>query len=108
MLQGTVDRVLTPSASGRGQTYARCPTCHVALWSHYAGAGDAVSFIRVGTLDTPDRLPPDLHIFTMSKQPWVVLPPDAAAVHEYYDRKDYWPAESLARWRVLREKVRAG
>ena len=40
------------------------------------GAGNAVRFIRVGTLDEPDRLPPDIHIFTSSKQPWVVLPPN--------------------------------
>ena len=108
VLQGAVDLVLTPSASGRGQKYARCPACHVALWSHYAGAGDGVCFIRVGTLATPDRRPPVLHTFTISTQPWVVLPPGAPAVHEYYDRKDYWPAESLARWRALREKMRAG
>lgn len=102
LLQGTVDVVLTPSASGRGQKYVRCPHCRVALWSYYAGAGDAVCFVRVGTLDTPDRLPPDLHIFTMSKQPWVVLPPGTPAVTEYYEREAYWPAASLARWRALR------
>ncbi len=33
-----------------------------------------VAFVRVGTLEDPDRLPPDIHIFTASKQPWVVLP----------------------------------
>ncbi|AGU47489.1 putative glutathione-dependent formaldehyde-activating enzyme [Variovorax paradoxus B4] len=104
LLQGTVDVVLTPSASGRGQKYVRCPHCRVALWSHYAGAGDAVCFVRVGTLDTPDRLPPDLHIFTMSKQPWVVLPPGTPAVTEYYEREAYWPAASLARWPALRGK----
>jgi hypothetical protein len=32
-----------------------------------------VRFVRVGTLDEPDRLPPDIHIFTASKQPWVVI-----------------------------------
>ena len=58
--------------------------CRVAVWSHYAGAGDAVCFVRVGTLDEPDRLPPDIHIFTASKQPWVVLPPGVPAVAEYY------------------------
>jgi hypothetical protein len=79
----------------------RCPTCRVAVWSHYAGAGDKVSFIRVGTLDEPDRLPPDIHIFTASKQPWVVLPPETPTVSEYYDSKAHWPAESLARRRVL-------
>ena len=56
-------------------------------WSHYAGAGPLVRFVRVGTLDEPDRLPPDIHIFTASKQPWVVLPPGVPAVPEYYDRE---------------------
>ena len=58
-------------------------------------------FVRVGTLDEPDHLPPDIHIFTASKQPWVQLPLGAAAVAEYYDRKRYWPAESLARRQAL-------
>src|SRR5258705_9796074 len=68
LLQGEVEIVLTPSESGKGQKISRCPTCHVALWSNYPGGGDAVRFVRVGTLDEPDRLPPDVHIFTMSKQ----------------------------------------
>ena len=49
--------------------------------------GAQVAFVRVGTLDDPDALPPDIHIFTSSKQPWVVLPPGTPAVPEYYDRK---------------------
>ena len=99
--QGAPEMVDTPSASGKGQKIARCPTCRVALWSHYAGAGEAVSFVRVGTLDDPDRLPPDIHIFTSSKQPWVALAPDIPAVDLYYDRDDHWPAESLERRRAL-------
>lgn len=101
LLQGEPESVMTPSNSGNGQKIVRCPDCRVALWSHYAGAGDAVCFIRVGTLEEPDRLPPDIHIFTSSKQPWVVLPPGIPAVAEYYDRKQYWPEESLARRRAL-------
>src|ERR1700749_1698079 len=60
-LQGEVEIVDTPSLSGKGQLIARCPTCRIALWSHYAGAGRALSFIRVGTLDEPDGFPPDIH-----------------------------------------------
>ena len=101
LLAGAPERVDTPSASGKGQKFLRCPTCRIALWSHYAGAGTAVSFVRVGTLDNPDLLPPDIHIFTSSKQPWVVLPAGTPAVPEYYDRKQYWPAESLARREAL-------
>src|SRR5437660_1563157 len=86
---------------GKGQKIARCPKCRIAVWSHYAGAGDAVSFVRVGTLDDPDRLPPDVHIFTASKQPWVVLPAGVPAVAEYYKAAELWPKESLARREAL-------
>jgi hypothetical protein len=101
LLSGEVDVVMTPSNSGKGQKIARCPRCRVAIWSNYAGAGDAVRFVRVGTLDDPDRLPPDIHIFTASKQPWVALPAGMPAVPEYYDRNAYWPKESLERRAVL-------
>jgi hypothetical protein len=101
VLAGTPEIVLTPSNSGKGQKITRCPRCRVAVWSNYAGAGDAVRFVRVGTLDEPDRLPPDIHIFTASKQPWVVLPPGTPAVEEFYDREAYWPAASLARRQAL-------
>jgi len=101
LLQGAPEPVDTPSASGKGQKVTRCPNCRIALWSNYAGAGEEIRFLRVGTLDEPDRLPPDIHIFTASKQPWVLLPPDVPAVEEFYDRKLYWPPESLARRRTL-------
>jgi len=101
LLEGTPAIVDTPSLSGRGQRIARCPACSVAVWSTYAGAGDLVRFVRVGTLDDPDRLAPDIHIFTSSKQPWVVLPPDTPAVAGYYRAADRWPAPSLARRRAL-------
>ena len=102
LLAGVPELVSTPSASGAGQQIARCPQCHIALWSHYAGAGNQISFVRVGTLDTPDALPPDVHIFTDSKQPWVILPPGTPAVPAYYDRKQLWPADSLERAQALR------
>jgi hypothetical protein len=101
LLEGRVEVIDTPSSSGRGQKISRCPRCHVAVWSNYAGGGEAVRFVRVGTLDEPDRLPPDIHIFTASKQPWVVLPPGTPAVPEYYKASERWPAESLARRAAL-------
>ncbi|MEP7068651.1 MAG: GFA family protein [Usitatibacter sp.] len=104
LLQGEPEAVNTPSNSGKGQKISRCPSCRIALWSNYAGAGDAVCFVRVGTLDEPDRLPPDIHIFTSSKQPWVVIPPGMPAVAEYYDRASQWPEESLERRKALLAK----
>jgi hypothetical protein len=107
LLQGQPEVVLTPSASGKGQKIVRCPACRVALWSHYAGAGESVSFVRVGTLETPDALPPDIHIFTSSKQPWVQLPAGTPAMPEYYQASKYWPADSLARRAALAAKLKA-
>jgi hypothetical protein len=99
--QGEVEVINTPSASGKGQRITRCPRCRVALWSNYAGAGDLVRFVRVGTLDDPARCPPNVHIFTTTKQPWVVLPPTVPAVPEYFRAAELWPKESLERRAVL-------
>jgi len=104
LLQGEIEVVDTPSNSGKGQKVSRCPRCRIAVWSNYAGGGNAIRFVRVGTLDAPDLLPPDVHIFTASKQPWVVLPPNTPAAAEYYKASEMWPEESLERRAALRAR----
>ena len=99
--------IQTPSNSGLGQRIARCPACKVAVWSHYAGAGPIMKFVRVGTLDSPAVCPPDIHIFTQSKQPWVNLQGGAPAVAEYYDRDKYWPPDSLTRREAVLPAIQA-
>ena len=101
---GAPEMVDTPSASGKGQRIWRCPKCRVAVWSNYSGAGDKVRFVRVGTLDEARRMPPDIHIFTSSKQPWVVLPSGTPAVAEYYNPKEMWPRESRERFTALKKQ----
>jgi hypothetical protein len=100
LLAGAPEPVMTPSESGRGQQIWRCPDCRVALWSNYGGA-DALHFVRVGTLDAPAALPPDVHIYTRSKLLWVALPDGVPAFAAYYDSKALWPAASLARRAAL-------
>ncbi|MBI3439200.1 MAG: GFA family protein [Proteobacteria bacterium] len=85
-----------PSPSGRGHEIHRCPKCAVAVWSDY-GRRPYVRFARVATLDQPHAIEPDVHIFTRSKVPWVRLPENARAFEIFYDMKQEWPAESLAR-----------
>jgi hypothetical protein len=99
---GEVDVVATPSASGKGQNIARCARCRVAVWSNYAGAGDAVRFVRAGTLDDTTAVGPDAHIFTSTKQPWLALPPGVPVFAEFYDLKAVWPKASLDRRAALR------
>ena len=101
LLHGAPEIADTPSNSGKGQKIARCSKCRIALWSNYAGAGEAIRFVRVGTLDQPDRAPPNIHIFTASKQPWVVIPEGAAQVEEYYRSSEHWPEASIARRKAL-------
>ena len=100
LLSGAPVTVDTPSESGSGQRVVRCPECQVALWSFYSSP--KIAFVRVGTLDSRAACPPDIHIFTESKQPWVPLPPDALAVPEFYDYAATWPEESYARFRAAK------
>ncbi|MFT4826504.1 MAG: hypothetical protein ACI9GB_003109 [Halioglobus sp.] len=96
-LAGEPEIFNTPSDSGDGQLIARCPQCRIALWSNYSGFGPAFHFIRVGSLDEPDHLPPDIHIFTETKQPWVMLSPDTHAVPVFYSLDEIWSSDSLER-----------
>lgn len=100
VLSGAPAAVPMPTDSGRPHDIYRCPLCQTAVWSDY-GRRPALRFVRVGTLDRPSALRPDVHIFTRSKQPWVGLPPDVPAVEVYYDMEKLWPAESLARRKAI-------
>lgn len=102
---GEVEEIPTPSNSGKGQIIARCPACKVALYSHYAGAGRSVAFVRVGTMTDPAACPPDIHIFTSTKLPWVILDTTVPVLPDYYDRKQHWPQSSLDRRAALLAKT---
>ena len=92
----------TPSHSGRGQRIARCPHCHVAVWSHYLTAREAAAFIRVGTLDDKQAIAPDVHIFTASKAHWFELNDGKPAFAEFYaDRLALWGQPAMDRWEAL-------
>lgn len=107
LLTGAPEPVLTPSESGRGQQVWRCPDCRVALWSNYGGAVDVIRFVRIGTLDTPAALPPDVHIYTRSKLPWLRLPEGVPVFEAYYDSAALWPAASLERRGVAMDRMAA-
>jgi hypothetical protein len=89
-----------PTDSGRPHGIYRCATCGTAVWSEYGGLAK-LRFIRVGSLDDPTALTPDVHIYVRSKLPWVKLPESVPAFEAYYDSKKVWPAASLERRRAL-------
>ena len=100
LLSGAPTPVAVPTDSGRPHEIFRCPTCQTAVWSDYGRRG-VLRFVRVGTLDDPAALPPDVHIYTRSKLPWIALPPDVPAFEAYYDTKTLWPAASLERRKAI-------
>lgn len=100
VLGGEVARSPMPTDSGRPHGIDRCTQCGTAVWSEYGGLA-ALRFVRVGTLDTPSALSPDVHIYTRSKVPWVELPEGVPAFEAYYDSKKLWPAESLERRKAV-------
>lgn len=102
VLKGSPIQTMLPSASGNGQHFSRCPDCGITVWSNYAAARDKIHFVRTGTLDEPSLAPPDIHIFTSTKQPWVVLPEGIPAVEEYYRRSAYWPADAIERYNAAK------
>ncbi|HEX7081490.1 MAG TPA: GFA family protein [Gammaproteobacteria bacterium] len=96
LLSGELTVHTMPTDSGRPHDVYRCATCGTAVWSDY-GRRRYLRFVRVGTLDEPDAIAPDVHIYTRSKLPWVRLPEGARAFEAYYHMKTEWPPESQTR-----------
>ncbi len=89
--------------SGNDHDVHFCEKCGTYIWSEYHRVPGSCWFVRVGTLDDPALLSPDVHIYTRSKHPALALPPDVPAFDLTYDRETVWPAESLARLKASAE-----
>lgn len=113
LVQGELTYCELPTPSGSGQTIARCSQCGVAVWSNYhafpGGRGDRIRFIRVGTLDHPDDVPPDVHIFDADRNPNAPEPASAPRYKAFYDPIQVWNRASLRRVQALsRPQVEQG
>jgi hypothetical protein len=98
---------LTPS--GQGQTIMRCSTCKVAVWSEYHLFSKMSSvktlFVRAGTLDSPDRFPPDVHIYTETMQPHFHDAHDIPQFPQFYDMARTWRSSSLKRLALAKSQA---
>jgi hypothetical protein len=95
LLAGEPLSVDVPRDDGSAQRIWRCPACQTALYSQYTHPG--FRYVRGGTLDEPASIKPDVHIFTRSTLPWVVLPEGVPAFDVFYNADELWPAASLER-----------
>ena len=108
LLSGTLTEHVVPGGSGNPHTICRCSRCGVAVWSHYARLGRLGAGVRVGTLDDPAGVTPDVVIFTESKLPWVPLPEGIPAFPQYYDFREVLSEASNTRLMALAARRKAG
>ena len=87
------------AGSGKPHEVYYCGNCNTRLWSKYHAAPGDTLLVRVGTLDRPEMVTPDVHIFTRSKLPWFELPANARAFEAFYKIPEVWPAASQERLR---------
>ena len=100
LLKGEPQPTPVPTDSGKPHRIFRCSACQTAVWSEYGGVAK-LRFVRVGTLDDPTALEPDVHIYVRSQLPWVRLPDGKPAFAAYYDSRKLWPAASLERRKAI-------
>ncbi|MEN9864764.1 MAG: hypothetical protein RL748_354 [Pseudomonadota bacterium] len=102
LLCGEVEYVKVPTDSGNRHWVIRCKSCKTAMWNEHGSRQAVTRYVRVGTLDQPNLLPPLAHIYVQSKQPWLQLDAATPAFAEYYDAAKLWPAASLERYAIAK------
>lgn len=90
-----------PTGSGAGCELHSCVSCGVIVWVRYRYHKVPVIAVRAGTLENPDAVAPQAHIFTSRKLPWVSLPADVPSFAEGVDRSQVWSQESIERYESL-------
>lgn len=102
VLQGAAHFLRVPTDSGGVHWVARCPACQTAMWNEHGARPAVTLYVRVGTLDTPQALPPQAHIYVRSRQAWLRLDDSVPSYRGAYDAARLWPADSLARYQAAR------
>ncbi|KAK7421047.1 hypothetical protein QQX98_002405 [Neonectria punicea] len=99
-------RVCVPTESGLGQTIVHCPACYTGLWNYYVDAGSHFAYMRVGTLDKPWEIDPDVHIYTRSRQAFLSVNDGKPQFEEYYpNREALLREDALKRVHALKSAV---
>lgn len=96
---GAPKSFMLKGGSGNDHEVFFCDNCGTYVWSRYGIAPGDCLFVRAGTLDQPDAVTPDVHIFTRTKLPWVQLPKNVRAFETIYQIDKVWSAESKERLR---------
>ncbi len=99
---GETARTHLPAGGPKGQASHACLNCRQTLWTHYGAAGAAFAFVRAGVLDERASIEPDVHIYTSTKLPWVVIPKGVRTFEAYYNPKETWSLDAQERFRAVK------
>lgn len=80
LTKGELKTFSSQSEAGREKLGTFCPECGSRIY-HKLEARKGMLSLKPGTLDDTSALKPDMHIWTVQKQPWVVIP-DGVETHE--------------------------
>ena len=97
IVEGEVSSTELKAGSGASYKTYFCTKCGNYVYADYDSAVGRLT-VRTKTLDNSEKFPPQVHIFTKDKDPWLNLPEDVICFKEMYDQKKTWPEDSLNRY----------
>ena len=102
---GVLKNYLGPTGSGQQHIIKRCNDCGEAIVSYF-GDTEHLAVVKVGSLNEPNSLPPQAHVFVDTKLDWVQLDDGLPQFEAFYDFKSLWPKKSYERLLKVRDKQR--
>ena len=97
IVEGEVSSTELKAGSGASYKTYFCTKCGNYVYADYDSAVGRLT-VRTKTLDNSEKFPPQVHIFTKDKDPWLNLSEDVICFEEMYDQKKTWPEDSLNRY----------
>ena len=97
IVEGEVSSTELKAGSGASYKTYFCTKCGTYVYADYDSAVGRLT-VRTKTLDNSEKFPPQVHIFTKEKDPWLNLSEDVICFKEMYDQKKTWPEDSLNRY----------
>ena len=97
IIEGEVASTELKAGSGATSNAYFCTKCGTYIYTDYASAVGRLT-VRTKTLDNSESFPPQVHIFTKDKDPWLNLTDDVICFEKMYDPKKTWPEESLKKY----------
>ena len=97
IIEGEVSSTELKAGSGASCKTYFCAKCGTYVYADYDSAVGRLT-VRTKTLDNSEKFPPQVHIFTKDKDPWLNLSEGVICFQEMYDQKKTWPKESLNKY----------